>query len=65
MFVARLCGCTFHLLAMGGLLSCTAVAQISIQQQDVLQIFTPGGFHYYTPGAGGSFDIGAPGGPNV
>jgi len=40
-------------------------AQVAIEQQDLLKIFTPGGLHYYTPGEGGMFDIGKPGGPHV
>ncbi len=40
-------------------------SQVAIEKQHMQNIFTPGGFHKYSPATGGSFDIGRPGGPNI
>jgi len=65
MFVAKPCGYAFRLMAISALLTQAGLSQVTIQRQDVLKIFTPGGLHFYTPGAQGTFDIGKPGGPQV
>jgi len=65
MFVAKPCGYAFRLMAISALLAHAGVSQVTIQRQDVLKIFTPGGLHFYTPGDPGMFDIGKPGGPQV
>lgn len=40
-------------------------SQISINNEDFKKIFSPSGFHYYTEGTEGNFNIGNTGGPNV
>ena len=41
-----------------------ASSQIVIQRPDVMKLFTPGSWHYYS-GAEGIFDLGRTGGPNI
>jgi hypothetical protein len=43
----------------------TGHTQITITQSELLDIFTPGGLHYFTPGAGGMVNIGKTSGPNI
>ena len=56
---------TVRLLSLTLLVAGTTFSQVVLDKESVLKIFTPGGLHYYTPGTGGNFDIGRPGGPHV
>lgn len=54
-----------RLLTVTLLVAGTTFSQVVLDKEAVLKIFTPGGLHYYTPGTGGNFDIGKPGGPHI
>ena len=55
----------FSILCSFILFSETMFSQVSITQEEFLNIFAPGSQHYYTPVAEGTVDIGKTDGPNV
>lgn len=65
MAVSTSAGFLVRLLTLTALVAGSAFSQVVLDREAVLKIFTPGGMHYYTPGVGGTFDIGLPGGPHV